>query len=275
MSAESGLSPRAGLVCFAFGAAAGAAGGRLPDGQLSGRVLLSLLADLGVSESAARSSLLRMRQDGWLESVRNGRAARYRLAPAITAAQLRIDRQLRGERPAWTGSFSGVLHETPERARAFRDKLRRTAQLLGYATLRPGLLIATSDRHADLAALLPARPPGSQLLQVQLTLGAAESRSVAARLWHLDTLAARYREVLADARTMTGQAGRHAAGPAAFRAFAAATLPIYEATAADPDLPAELLPADWPGDELAWALDEAFRGFGPLLGGYLASIATT
>jgi phenylacetic acid degradation operon negative regulatory protein len=273
MSVDGELSPRAGLVCFAFGAAAAPAGGRLPDGQLSGRVLLSLLADLGVSEAAARSLLLRMRQDGWLESVRSGREAKYRLAPAITAAQARIDRQLRGKRPEWTGSFSGILHETPEQARAFRDKLRRTAQLLGYATLRPGLLIATTDRQAELAALLPARPAGSQLLQVQLTLGAAESLAVAARLWHLDDLAARYRSVLAQAHVLTEQAGRHPAGAAAFRAFAAATLPIYQASAADPDLPADLLPSDWPGDELAGALEHAFRSFGPLIGGYLEGLA--
>jgi DNA-binding transcriptional regulator PaaX len=30
------------------------------------------------------------------------------------------------------------------------------------------------------------------------------------------------------------------------RAFAAATLPIYDASSGDPGLPAELLPADWP-----------------------------
>jgi DNA-binding transcriptional regulator PaaX len=145
--------------------------------------------------------------------------------------------------------------------------------LLGYATLRPGLLIATTDRQAELAALLPARPAGSQLLQVQLTLGAAESLAVAARLWHLDDLAARYRSVLAQAHVLTEQAGRHPAGAAAFRAFAAATLPIYQASAADPDLPADLLPSDWPGDELAGALEHAFRSFGPLIGGYLEGLA--
>lgn len=274
MSVEGELSPRAGLVCFAFGAAAAPAGGRLSDGQLSGRVLLSLLGDLGVSEAAARSLLLRMRQDGWLESVRSGREARYRLAPAITVAQARIDRQLHGKRPEWTGSFSGILHETPEQARAFRDKLRRTAHLLGYATLRPGLLIATTDRQAELAALLPARPAGSQLLQVQLTLGAADSLAVAARLWHLDDLAARYRSVLAQAHILTEQAGQHPAGAAAFRAFAAATLPIYQASTDDPDLPAELLPADWPGDQLAGALERAFRAFYRPIIGYLTGVTS-
>ncbi|HEV3293325.1 MAG TPA: PaaX family transcriptional regulator C-terminal domain-containing protein [Streptosporangiaceae bacterium] len=262
------------MVYFAFGAAAVPSGGQLPGGQLAGRVLLRLLADLGLSEAAARSLLLRMRRDGWLDSERTGREARYRLAPAILAAQARVEAQLRGHRPEWTGSFNGVLYEIPEDARAYRDRLRRTAHLLGYATLRPGLLVATTDRWAELATLLPAHPAGSQLLQIQLRLGAADSREVAARLWHLDALAARYRAVLARARTLTSKAGQHPPGAAAFRAFAAATLPIYQASVDDPDLPAELLPAGWPGDQLSGALERAFRAFYRPIIGYLTGVTS-
>jgi phenylacetic acid degradation operon negative regulatory protein len=261
-------------VTFAFGAAAVPFGGQLPNGQLSGRALIQLLANLGLSEAAARSLLLRMRKEGWLESERSGREARYRLAPAIGAAQTRIERQLRGHRPEWAGYFNGVLYEIPEPARAFRDRLRRTAQLLGYATLRPGLLVATTDRWAELASLLPGQPSGSQVLQIQVRLGEADSRLVAVRLWALDALANRYRSVLAAARDRTDQADQHQPGPAAFRAFAAATLPIFEASAADPDLPAELLPADWPGDQLGGALGRAYRAFFPGISGYLAALAS-
>lgn len=261
-------------VAFAFGAAAVPFGGKLPDGQLSGRALIQLLAGLGLSEAAARSLLLRMRKEGWLESERSGREARYRLAPAIGAAQARIERQLRGRRPEWAGHFNGILYEVPEPARAFRDRLRRTAQLLGYATLRPGLLVATTDRWAELASLLPGQPPGSQVLQLQVRLGEADSRLVAARLWALDALAGQYRTVLAAARERTDQADQQQPGPGAFRAFAAATLPIFEASAADPDLPAELLPADWPGDQLGGALGRAYRAFFPGISGYLAALAS-
>ena len=261
------------LVCFAFGAAAVPSGGQLPGGQLGGRVLIRLLADLGLSEPAARSLLLRMRREGWLHSERAGREARYRLAPAILAAQARIEAQLRGQRPEWTGSFSGVLYEVPENARAFRDRLRRTAQLLGYATLRPGLLAATTDRWEELLSLLPAHPAASQVLRTRISLSAGDSRRVAARMWGLDALAARYRSVLEQSRVTTEQAQRHSPGAAAFRALSAATLPIYDASAEDPDLPAGLLPPDWPGDQLGPALDRAFRAFYPLVGDYLTALA--
>jgi phenylacetic acid degradation operon negative regulatory protein len=276
MAAGSGgrgeLTPRMRLVVFAFGAASVPFGGQPPGGALPGSALIRLLCELGLSPGAARSLLLRMRRDGWLDAERQGREARYRLPAAVSAGQARIEGQLRGRRPPWDGSFSGVLYEVPEQARPFRDQLRRTAQLLGYATLRPGLLIATTDRWTELGALLPAQPPGSQLLQVRIALGPGDSRAVAARLWDLENLAAEYRRVMAEARALTAAAGQLEPGAEAFRAFAAATFPVYEVTADDPDLPAELLPADWPGDELSRVLGQALRTYFPLIRDYLGAM---
>jgi phenylacetic acid degradation operon negative regulatory protein len=218
--------------------------------------------------------LLRMRREGWLDSERAGREARYRLTPAINSAQARIEAQLHGQRPEWTGSFSGVLYEVPEQARAFRDRLRRTAQLLGYATLRPGLLVATTDRWPELVSLLPARPAGRQLLRTRLSLSADDSRRVAARIWGLDALAAHYRSVLAESRAEIDRAQRHPPGATAFRALAAATLPIFDASAEDPDLPAALLPPGWPGDQMGAVLERAYRAFYPLIGDYLAALTS-
>jgi len=155
------ISPQIGLVGLAFGAAQAQ-----PGEPAAGPVLLRLLADLGVSGPAARSLLLRMRREGWLTSERSGRQARYRLAPIVFASQERVERQLRGDRPAWNASFSGVLYTVPERFRPFRDRLHRSALLPGYVTLRPGLLVATTDRYDELVAVLPAQPAGSQLLRL-------------------------------------------------------------------------------------------------------------
>jgi phenylacetic acid degradation operon negative regulatory protein len=268
------VTPRMRLVVFAFGAASAPSGGQLPGGALAGSALIRLLSELGLSQGAARSLLLRMRRDGWLDSERQGREARYRLAAAVSSGQARIERQLRGQRPQWEGSFSGILYEVPEQDRPFRDQLRRTAQLLGYAILRPGLLIATTDRWTELSALLPAQPPGSQLLKARIALGTDDSRAVAARLWNLENLGAEYRRVMAEVKTLTAGASQLAPGSDAFRAFAAATLPVYEATADDPDLPTELLPSDWPGDELSKVLGQALRTFFPLIRGYLGAITS-
>jgi phenylacetic acid degradation operon negative regulatory protein len=265
------MSPQIGLVCFAVGAAQVA-----PGESVAGPVLLRLLADLGMSGPAARSLLLRMRRDGWLTSQRVGRQARYRLAPILFAGQERVERQLRGARPAWNGSFSGVLYTVPERARSFRDRLRRSALLLGYVTLHPGLLVATTDRYDDLVAVLPTRPAGSQLLRTRLTFSVDDSRRLAADLWDLDGIAALYQHALVEFELRVAEAQQQPpAGAAALRAFAAAALPLYRAGAADPDLPAELLPGDWPGRELSAAIGRAFTVFVPLVSDYLDGFAAS
>jgi phenylacetic acid degradation operon negative regulatory protein len=267
MSDPGKVTPRMGLVYFAFGAADVGA-----SEYLAGPILLRLLADLGLSESAARSLLLRMRHDGLLSSERDGRTARYRLAPAVYAAQARLERQLRGHRPAWAGSFHGVLYEVPERSRAYRDRLRRTAHLLGYAMLRPGLLIATTDRSQELRSLLPVQPTDSQVLWIQITLEADDSRRVAADLWGLDHLAARYRAVLAETRESIDRP-RWAHSDHSLAAFAAATLPLFETAASDPALPSALLPSNWPGDEVGAAIGRALEVFGPMISQYVTDLA--
>jgi len=257
------------VVCFTLGVAQA----HLGRPAVPGPVLIRLLGDLGISAPAARSLLLRMRREDWLTSERDGRLALYQLTPALNAAQDRLNRQLRGQRPTWPGSFSGVLFMVPERHRSYRDQLRRLAQLLGYALLRPGLLIATTDRYEELAGLLPPAPDGSQVLRTRLTFSPEDSRRIAAQLWDLDTLAGRYRTVIADADRRSELARQQAPrNAAAFQAFAAATLPLFEAGAKDPDLPAELLPADWPGTQIGAALNRAFVAFGPLLGEYFLAV---
>jgi phenylacetic acid degradation operon negative regulatory protein len=265
------MSPQVGLVCFAFGAA------RVPPGEaVEGPVLLRLLSDLGVTGPAARSLLLRMRREGWLSSERAGRTARYQLAPVLFTGHERVDRQLRGDRPAWQGSLSGVLYTVPERFRSFRDSLRRSALLFGYVNLQPGLLVATSDRFDEVVAVLPARPAGSQVLRTTLTFSAEDTRRLATDLWDLDGVAALCRRAIAEFDERVAQARREPpTGAAALRAFAAAVLPLYRAASADPDLPAELMPPDWPGQQLSAAIARSFMFFVPLVRDYLDGLAST
>jgi len=250
------------MVFFALGMA-----GVPPADALSGSVLIRLLGDLGVSESAARSTILRMRRVGLLSTVRTGRTAAYAPSPAVVAGHERRRNQFAAEGPAWDGSFHALLVGVPERHRSFRDELRRMAAMAGYRTLRPGLLIAPSDRSAEFAATLARRPSQASIVAARLQLGPDDTRRVASELWALDELAERYRALVVAARAA---AGRHPpSGANAVQALAAATLPIYVAILDDPGLPADLLPTGWPGPDLSSALGETLRAFGPPIADYL------
>jgi phenylacetic acid degradation operon negative regulatory protein len=254
------------LILFVLGAAQVP-----PEPPLPGPALLALLADLGLSEGAARSAILRLRRGGWLVSRRQGRAVTYTPSDRIVAGHRRRAGTFGEAGPQWDGSFHALLVSVPEHARAFRDELRRAAQIAGYRTIRAGLLIAPSDRRDEIGDLLDRIPPDASIVSGWLTLGPEDTRRAARDLWALDDLAQRYRAAAARARDAVERAG-DARGSDAFRAFAAATLPVYQAVADDPGLPPALLPPDWPAPELGAALGEAIRGFGPAVAGHIADL---
>lgn len=247
-------------VFFALGLAAV---GR-DEAAVPGPVLIAVLSDLGLSESAARAAILRLRRHGWLSSQRDGQHTEYAPTAPIRARQQRFQDHFTTASSPWDGAFHGLIYEVPERHRGYRDRLRRCARLLGYASLRGGLLIAPTDSFVELQSLLSELPSEAHLLPARIELTPSDARRLAHRLWALDALAEDYRaRVMAVQDALNDAAGDPPAGPQALRAFAAATQPIYEAISRDPLLPSELLPDDWPGAALGAALRDALQTLGP------------
>lgn len=235
------------------------------DEAVPGPVLIALLSDLGLSESAARAAILRLRRQGWLSSERHGRHTHYVPTAAIRTHQQRFQDHFTTPSAPWDGAFHGLIYEIPERQRAFRDRLRRSAHLLGYASLRGGLLIAPTDRSAQLQTLLSASPPEAHLLPARIELAPDDARRLARRLWELDALADDYRALIQTMRgAITVAASHPPAGPQALRAFAVAMQPVYETIARDPLLPRELMPNDWPATTLGAAFTATLEALGPL-----------
>jgi phenylacetic acid degradation operon negative regulatory protein len=263
--AQVNAARNASLVFFTLGAA-----GVPPDGPLPGPVLVRLLGDLGLSEAAARSTILRMRQAGSITSVRMGATVGYAPSSATLASHRRHAGQSDPAGPAWDGSFHALVVTVPESRRSFRDGLRWAGLTAGYRSLRPGLLIAPSDRRAEIAPVLDQKPDDASILFAQLRLSVEDSRAVAAQLWELDELGHRYRALTVAARdAVVAGRRRPPTGAAAMVALAAATLPIYEAIRDDPGLPHQLLPAGWPQPELRAALAEAHRCLNPGVVSYI------
>src|SRR5262245_175506 len=101
------------LVPFLFGVAG--------EPELPGVVLVGLLADVGLTASAARALIARMRGAGHVASSRRGRMVTYRLAGEMERGFHRVRDGRRGA--AWRGSFHAVLYQVPEGDRSYRDTL--------------------------------------------------------------------------------------------------------------------------------------------------------
>jgi phenylacetic acid degradation operon negative regulatory protein len=230
--------------------------------------IVGLLAEFGVSDSAARAALSRLTRNGLLVTSRSGRRTFVRLSQR--AADVLDDGGRRifsfGEAPApWDGMWSLVAFSIPEDRRSERDELRKALRWLGFAPLYDGLWVCPRD-HADSvmarlkdlgigtatafrATALPAvttdsAGPGDLTGTVAGNLVSAD---IPARAWDLAGLRDRYQEFIEFAGLLRDQtvAGEISTADA----LVARTRVMNEwraFPAMDPDLPDELLPPAWP-----------------------------
>lgn len=247
------------LVPFLFGVA------QRP--ELPGTVLTRLLGDLGLTEAAARALLLRMRQEGKLESVRRGRGVGYRLAGEYGRRFDRIRQGAGDPQPTWTGSFHALVYRVPESRRAFRDGLRRAAVHLGYGLLQQGVLVNLQDRSAELD-LLAEPPEDVRVFVARLEMTEPDAARAALLAWDLDDLADLYS---GHVRTLDAAVRARSTppepGPETLRRYAELLRAPMVDTLRAPRLPDTLLPPDWPLPRLWQAIRRVQQVFaGPSVG---------
>ena len=257
--------PAKGAVIFAFGLAAA------ERQAIPGPALVAILGALGFSEPTARASILRMRREGRLASHRRGPVVEYELAAASRALADDVLAPVMGERPTWDGSFQALLFSIPERARSYRDALRRAAVLAGFGSLQPGVLVTPDGRRwARLEPVLQAAPAASRLLRADLRLDANEARDAAAAAWSLGTLARRYREQAAAMEAVARDCNADPPEPAdAVRILWEAMTPLFGTAIEDPNPPAALLPIDWPREQMRQAVIDVSMALMPSTTEYL------
>jgi len=121
---------------------------------LPSMILLDLLADLGVTEAAARATVKRMTQHGLLSRGQVGRSAEYALTPlaedVLREARERVVSPAPFEHPH--GEWTLLSYSVPESRRDLRHRVRARLTWAGFGGLRDGLWIAPGT--VDVAAVL-------------------------------------------------------------------------------------------------------------------------
>jgi phenylacetic acid degradation operon negative regulatory protein len=204
----------------------------------------------GIAEGTTRVALSRMVAAGELVADGDGR---YRLAGQLLDRHHRqrlSRRSVAGQRP-WQGTWwVAIVTSQGPRPAAERVELRERMAAARYGELREGVWA----RPANLADI--------RLTGDELTWATAEfddGPAVARRLWDLDGWAARAHELVEEMDHWSPALAAHdlEALPDTFVLSAA----VLRHLQADPLLPAELLPAGWPGVALRArydAFDAAF-----------------
>ncbi|MFE6281296.1 PaaX family transcriptional regulator C-terminal domain-containing protein [Streptomyces sp. NPDC057877] len=206
--------------------------------ELPVRDLVRAVEPFGVGASTLRAALSRMVAGGDLRRT----DAVYRLSDRLLERQRRQDDAVRPRTRAWDGDWEMVVVTSTGRGPAERAELRARLAALRLAELREGVWL----RPANLDRPLPGDL--ERVAEFCTTRPARDARELAAALWPLDTWASAARALLTEAAV--AGADRPAARLTAFAALVRHLL-------ADPVLPDELLPADWPGP----ALRDAYGGY--------------
>jgi phenylacetic acid degradation operon negative regulatory protein len=218
---------------------------------LPSAVIVALLAEFGVSDSAARAALSRLTRNGLLVTSRAGRRTFVQLSPR--AADVLDDGARRifsfgASGAPWDGMWSLVAFSIPEHNRAARDDLRKALRWLGFAPLYDGLWVAPRDHVTEVMARLKELgiSTATAFRATAVPSGVAASE-IPGRAWDLAGLHRRYEEFIAFAGLLRDQTAAGEIPP--MDALVARTRVMNEwraFPAMDPDLPEELLPSAWP-----------------------------
>jgi phenylacetic acid degradation operon negative regulatory protein len=201
--------------------------------------LVRLTGLFGISENGARVALSRMVATGEVATDGSGR---YRLAGHLAARQSRQSASRAGATTAYDGEWWLAVVTTTGSSAEVRGARRRSLAYARLAELREGVWM----RPANVALLLPDSLDDDVEL---MTARPGDPRAQARRLWDLTAWADRSRDLLGRLDVLAPD------GPAALAPGFELSAAVLRHLQADPLLPAELLPADWPGARLRASYD--------------------
>jgi phenylacetic acid degradation operon negative regulatory protein len=236
--------------------------------SLPSAALVAMLAEFGVSDSAARAALSRLTRNRLLVTSRHGRRTFVRLSDR--AAQILDDGarhifSFGGDAEPWDGMWSLVAFSISEDNRSARDALRKQLRWLGFAPLYDGLWLAPRDRAADVAGLVAELGIGTATAFRATAVPGTDPDGLPQRAWDLAELRNRYDAFTASAGKLHARALAGRMSPV--EALVARTHVMDEWRAfpgLDPDLPAELLPPEWPRAAARELFVETYDLLGPL-----------
>ncbi|MCC7020251.1 MAG: hypothetical protein IT332_10875 [Ardenticatenales bacterium] len=217
--------------------------------------LISLLAPLGLSAQAVRSTLSRMSRSGWLLGRRSGRHSYYRLTDkGIRILDEGAQHLFQPRREPWDGRWHLVTYTIPERTHQLRDRLRQRLTWLGFGHLSAGTWISPYEPPRELHGWLES--VGAQQYVDLFTAqhdGFGQPHQLVARAWDLQQLNAAYETFIRQfgsefESNSSGQPrdGGSDASTAFVRRFQL-TLSFLSFPYVDPHLPNDLLPEGWLG----------------------------
>jgi phenylacetic acid degradation operon negative regulatory protein len=233
------------------------------DGTIAADELYPVAEACGQTADQVRSCLRRLVTEGLFARDGEGRAAVFRASPqgmralGATLERTRLAYAQDAAGRGWDRKWRLIAFAIPESRRTARDAFRDHLLELGGAAIQNGLYVSPHRWEKD--AIAEAQRLGLEQHVTfastdDLEIGAVrDPREIAARLWPIEELAARYQafievyEGIPHALEEMRRQKRRLTEAEFLPGALVIGIKFQECFAADPLLPPELLPRPWPG----------------------------
>lgn len=244
--------------------------------------IIELMAGLETSAQAVRSTLSRMSRKGWLRSRREGRLSYYSITSKTEALIAEGTRRIYQPRQdPWNGRWHILTYSIPETRRHLRHRLRQRLIWLGFGHLGPATWISPRDLRQEVTEIAKnLNISGKIHLFSGEYAGLSEAKTLVAQCWGLDELNRAYREFIKrhqpDWERCLEKSNNDDISPRT--AFIRRFLLVHEYRSfpyVDPNLPPELLPNNWLGNEAIALFQNYAALLAPLANEYVDQVLAT
>lgn len=217
---------------------------------------IRLVEPLGLNDRLVRTSVFRLSRDQWLESEHIGRRSYYGLTATGRRRFEHAHRRIYFQpKVHWEGDWQIVLTTASDLTAAQREAMRKELQWEGFGQVAPGVLAHPSADIESLMDILHSNAIQDKVVVLRAkTVGAHPGRplrELVRECWNLDLIADDYTRFLDRFRPVL-RSMKSARELDPEQCFVVRTLLTHEfrrTLLRDPQLPADLLPASWPGDD--------------------------
>lgn len=237
---------------------------------LPSRALVDLLAEFEITEQSARRALNRLTSRGLLLSNRRARNTYYGIRPdaliVVRETAKRIVTFGARDQRAWDGSWTIVAFSVPEARRELRHVIRTRLHWLGFSSLYDGLWCSPWDeQQAVLGVLEELGVAAATVMRARIN----ERSSVQAlAAWNLDAVKQRYLEFGREFSPILAASSRGALTASQTLVTRTKLMDGWRNFfTLEPDLPAGLLPADWPRTRMRELFVELYDSLAPVARG--------
>ena len=233
---------------------------------LPGTWFVELFAELGVTESAVRQTLYRLERQHVLATTKVGRTKFYAPTPSAEAAvDVGSEKLFRtASEGSWDGMWTVVHLQFGNERRDEQNRILDVLRVEGFAPMADGVFIHPRDRWRRVLDAARALEVDDAVMSFRSRRTDATDPRMTAAFWDLAVVRLAYERFLA---AFEPHARRRARRVDPLHAFAGRLALVHEFLAAawdDPDLPDELLPADWPADRARRVVQTLYERWRPL-----------